>query len=62
MKDILLAVPDAHKAWLEAKSRELGISQTEIIRRMIESAMGISLQSPYAISLAQAEAAKGKPS
>jgi hypothetical protein len=45
MKDQIISLHETQKAWLEAKARELGISQTEVIRRMIDDVMGTTLRS-----------------
>lgn len=44
MKNILLAITTEQKTWLDAKSKELGISRTELIRRILDDLMGKTLR------------------
>lgn len=40
MKNILLSITEKQKSWLDLKSKDLGISKTELIRRILDDLMG----------------------
>jgi hypothetical protein len=44
MQNILLAITPEQKTWLDAKAKELGISRTELIRRILDDLMGKTLR------------------
>jgi hypothetical protein len=39
MKRLLLSLTKAQKVWIEARAKQLGASQTEVIRRLIDAGM-----------------------
>jgi hypothetical protein len=51
MKDMLITLHETQKAWIEDRSRALGISQVEVIRRMIDDVMGVTLRSGNTLHL-----------
>lgn len=39
MKKLMLVMTQTQKSWIESRAKKLGISQTEVVRRLIDTEM-----------------------